>query len=64
VLVDVHNAQGRVLGPASYSIAELTGRPYIGSYGTGNYVVLTRKPDVLNDPRLRRLWRDPLRPLR
>ena len=27
-------------------------------------VVLTRKPDVLNDPRLRTLWRDPLRPLR
>ncbi|HYZ19474.1 MAG TPA: Vps62-related protein [Gaiellaceae bacterium] len=64
VLVDVNNAAGRILRPGQYAIVELTGRPYIGSYGTGNYVVLTRKPDVLNDPRRRTLWRDPLRPLR
>jgi hypothetical protein len=75
LLVDVNDAKGDNLSPIGqptdevsigfeYTIAELTGRPYIGSYGTGNYVVLTRKPDVLNDPRLRTLWRDPLRPLR
>ncbi len=75
VLVDVNDARGDTLSPYrqatgdlsigfEYTIAEFAGRPYIGSYGTGNYVVLTRKPDVLNDPRLRTLWRDPLRPLR
>jgi hypothetical protein len=47
-----------------YELAELVGQPFIGSYGTGNYVVLTRRPDVLSDPRTRMAWLDPLRPLR
>jgi hypothetical protein len=64
VLVDVSDNRGRTLRPGGYALAELTGQPFIGSYGTGNYVVLTRRPDVLGDPRLRTAWKDPLRPLR
>ena len=45
-------------------IRRWTGPVFIGSYGTGNYVVLTRQPSVLSDPRTRALWEDPLRPLR
>jgi hypothetical protein len=64
VLVDVADALGRTLRVGDYDLAELTGRPFVGSYGTGNYVVLTRRPDVLSDPRTRGAWKDPLRPLR
>lgn len=64
VLVDVADGLGRTLRPRDYDVQELTGRPFVGSYGTGNYVVLTRRPDVLSDPRTRGAWKDPLRPLR
>jgi len=61
---DVNDADGKVLALGDYDLAELTGPLYIGSYGSGNYVVLTRKPSVLGDPRVRKAWLDPLRPLR
>ena len=64
VLVDVADGLGRTLGPGDYELAELTGPPFVGSYGTGNYVVLTRRPDVLSDPRTRGAWKDPLSRLR
>ena len=64
VLVDVADGAGRTLFPDDYELAELAGPVFIGSYGTGNYVVLTRQPSVLSDPRTRALWADPLRPLR
>jgi hypothetical protein len=64
LLVDLANGQGRSLAHGDYELSELSGPVFIGSYGTGNYVVLTRRPSVLNDPRLRTLWRDPLRLLR
>jgi hypothetical protein len=63
-LVDVANGQGRTMRLGRYKLAELVGQPFIGSYGTGNYVVLTRRPDILSDPRTRGAWLDPLRPLR
>jgi hypothetical protein len=47
-----------------YALSELSGPVFVGSYGSGNYVVLTRRPDVLADPRARGAWADPLRPLR
>jgi Vacuolar protein sorting-associated protein 62 len=61
LLVDVTDGRGRALTSTDYSLSELTGPLYAGSYGSGNYVVLTRRPDVLNDPRLRTAWKDPLR---
>jgi hypothetical protein len=64
VLVDVADGRGRALGPDDYELSEFAGPVFVGSYGTGNYVILTRKPSVLSDPRLRALWEDPLRPLR
>jgi hypothetical protein len=64
LLKDVNDAGGTVLALGDYDLAELTGPLYIGSYGSGNYVVLTRKPSVLGDPRVRTAWLDPLRPLR
>ena len=64
VIVDVTDGQGQTLDRRRYDLAELTGPLYAGSYGSGNYVVLTRRPDVLNDPRLRVAWKDPLRRLR
>jgi hypothetical protein len=60
---DVSDAKGAELRLADYDLAELTGPVYVGSYGSGNYVVLTRKPSVLGDPRVRGAWLDPLRPL-
>jgi hypothetical protein len=63
-LVDVSDARGRRLEPSDYDLAELTGPLYAGSYGSGNYVVLTRRPSVLSDPRTRMAWKDPLRRLR
>ena len=47
-----------------YKVRELTGPVFVGSYGSGNYVVLTRKPDILADPRTRPIWADPLAPMR
>jgi Vacuolar protein sorting-associated protein 62 len=64
ILVDVADGKGRELKPADYDLTEFAGPIFFGSYGSGNYVVLTRQPSVLNDPRLRSLWADPLRPLR
>lgn len=64
IIVDVADGAGRELGSDGYELSELSGPVFIGSYGTGNYVVLTRQPSVLSDPRKRRLWADPLRPLR
>jgi hypothetical protein len=62
-LVDLADRGGRRLGPAKYVLSELRGPVFVGSYGSGNYVVLTRRPDVLADPRARGAWDDPLRPL-
>jgi hypothetical protein len=64
ILVDVADGAGRTLRPADYALSQLEGPVFIGSYGSGNYVVLTRRPASLSDPRTRGLWRDPLRPLR
>lgn len=64
ILVDLADGRGRALRPDDYELSELDGPVFVGSYGTGNYVVLTRKPSVLSDPRMRALWQDPLRPLR
>ena len=63
-MVDVANGRGKQLVPANYVLSQLTGPVYVGSYGSGNYVVLTRKPDILADPRARGAWADPLAPLR
>jgi hypothetical protein len=64
LLVDLADGNGRVLGPSDYRLVEFTEPVFVGSYGTGNYVILTRQPSVLADPRTRTLWKDPLRPLR
>jgi hypothetical protein len=64
LLVDVANGNGPRLAADGYSLSELTGPVFVGSYGTGNYVVLTKRPAVLSDPRLRLAWKDPLRALR
>lgn len=64
ILVDLADGGGRELTRDDYELVEFTGPVFIGSYGTGNYVVLTRQPSVLADPRTRALWADPLRPLR
>jgi hypothetical protein len=64
VLVDVTDGRGLTLDRTKYDLAELTGPRYAGSYGSGNYVVLTRRPDVLSDPRTRTAWKDPLRRFR
>jgi Vacuolar protein sorting-associated protein 62 len=63
-VVDLAAPGGKTLTPDTYTLSELGGPLFIGSYGSGNYVVLTRKPDVLADPRARSAWADPLRPLR
>jgi len=62
ILVDVSDGKGTELPPGSYDLAELTGPIFAGSYGSGNYIVLTRRADVLSDPRRRTAWLDPLRP--
>jgi hypothetical protein len=64
ILVDVADGRGRELGPDDYALSELAGPVFIGSYGSGNYVVLTRRPASLSDPRTRSAWRDPLRSFR
>ncbi len=64
LLADVADNGGTVLKPEGYELSELAGPIYIGSYGSGNYVALTRQPAILSDPRTRTAWRDPLRPLR
>jgi hypothetical protein len=64
IVVDLANGRGKTLAPAKYDLAEMTGPVFVGSYGSGNYVILTRKPDILADPRARTAWADPLGPLR
>jgi len=54
----------RTLARGDYELSAFSGPVFIGSYGSGNYVLLTRKPDLLSDPRTRALWADPLLPLR
>jgi len=62
LLVDLADGAGRELRAGGYELAELTEPVFAGSFGTGNYVILTRQPSVLSDPRTRALWKDPLRP--
>lgn len=58
---DLADGRGRELQVGrDYGIRELTGPVFVGSYGSGNYVILTRKPDILSDPRRRAAWLDPL----
>jgi hypothetical protein len=64
VLVDVTDGRGTALEAADYELTEMSGPVFIGSYGSGNYVVLTRRADILADPRTRGLWADPFRDLR
>jgi hypothetical protein len=60
---DQSNGLGTNLVPGvSYTPTELPPPPpvYIGSYGTGNYVLGHRANDLLADPRTRAAWRNPL----
>ena len=60
---DKSDGRGTTLIPgASYELTELPPPPpvYIGSYGTGNYVLGRRANDLLSDPRRRPAWRNPL----
>jgi hypothetical protein len=61
---DIADGAGPRLAADGYELSELAGRAFVGNYGTGNYVVLTRRPAGFRDPRLRLAWLDPLRPLR
>jgi len=61
---DLADGAGPRLAPNNYTLSEFSGPVFIGNYGTGNYVVLTRRPAGFRDPRLRLAWLDPLRPLR
>ena len=64
VVRDVADGKGRELTADGYVLSELKGPLFVGSYGSGNYVVLTRKADVLRDPRVRGAWRDALKAFR
>jgi VPS62-like protein len=64
IFVDLADGNGTSLRPGGYDLTEMTGPVFIGSYGSGNYVILTRKSDILADPRARTAWADPLGPLR
>jgi hypothetical protein len=55
----------RVLQPAQYGLAELTGKIFAGGYGSGNFVAGKRTKDQVSDPRTRDpAWTDPLVRLR
>lgn len=43
-----------------YKLRELVGPTFIGSYGSGNYVLGKRKNEILSDPRTRKAWKHPL----
>jgi hypothetical protein len=43
-----------------YKLRELAGPVFIGSYGSGNYVLGKRKNEILADPRTRVAWQNPL----
>jgi hypothetical protein len=60
VVFDLADGEGKRLGPGDYTLAELAGPVFVGSYGSGNYVILSRKPDILAEPRARSAWADPL----
>ena len=64
IVVDLADGNGTTLRPGDYTVSDFAGPVFVGSYGSGNYVVLTRKPDILADPRTRPIWADPLAPLR
>jgi len=64
IVKDVTDGAGKTLRPKDYTLADFAGPVFVGSYGSGNYVVLTRKPDILADPRTRPIFADPLSPLR
>lgn len=50
-----------VLRPGrDYRIRELPGTPFVGGWGSGNYVAGKKTTDVVSDPRLRSAWADPL----
>jgi VPS62-like protein len=61
---DLADGKGRELTASDYRLAAMTGPLFVGSYGSGNYVVLTRKADVLRDPRVRGAWKDALKGFR
>ena len=64
ILVDIADGKGTQLSPDTYDLTQFSGPVFVGNYGTGNYVVLTRRPAAFRDPRLRLAWADPLRDLR
>jgi hypothetical protein len=64
ILVDIADGKGRRLDADTYDLTQFSGPVFVGNYGTGNYVVLTRRPAGFRDPRLRLAWADPLRDLR
>jgi len=58
---DQANGVGKTLEAIrDYKVRELTGPLYVGSYGSGNYVLGGRKDEILADPRTRIAWQDPL----
>ena len=57
---DIANGK-RVLRPGrDYRIREFPGTPFVGGWGSGNYVAGKKTRDVVSDPRLRPAWADPL----
>ena len=57
---DISDGRGLQLQPANYQLRQLTTPLYIGSYGTGNYIHGIRQNEILNDPRWRPAWNNPL----
>lgn len=58
---DTSDGRGQeLLLERDYKLQELTGTVYIGSYGSGNYVLGRRKDEILADPRARPVWLNPL----
>jgi hypothetical protein len=57
---DVANGR-RVLRPGrDYRVREFPGTPFVGGWGSGNFVAGKQTTDVVSDPRLRSAWADPL----
>ena len=58
---DTNDGMGVTLRLAGgYKLQELTGPVFVGSYGSGNYVLGARKDEILADPRTRIAWQHPL----
>jgi hypothetical protein len=58
---DKSDGLGKTLVPGTdYGVVEMQPPVYIGSYGTGNYVLGHRANDLLADPRTRPSWQNPL----